>query len=81
MKKLICAKDVETAERQGQKVVYIGCEAIITPSAKDIAKSYGIEFSTEKQVLEAKSLVKWKLLVKQKLLSLKKFLKMELIVK
>ncbi|OAA83129.1 cupin domain-containing protein [Clostridium coskatii] len=55
MKKLICAKDVETAERQGQKVVYIGCEAIITPSAKDIAKSYGIEFSIEKQVLEAKS--------------------------
>ncbi|OAA84114.1 cupin domain-containing protein [Clostridium ljungdahlii] len=55
MKRLICAKDVEAAERQGQKVVYIDCDAIITPSAKDIAKNYGIEFSTEKQVPEAKS--------------------------
>ncbi|MEH7158352.1 cupin domain-containing protein [Neobacillus drentensis] len=48
MKKLICAKDVEVVEKQGQKVLYITSKTIITPAAKDAAKVFGIEFSTEK---------------------------------
>lgn len=47
MKKLICAKDVETAEKQGQKIVYIDCDTILTPSAKDAARNLGITFSTD----------------------------------
>lgn len=47
MKKLICAKDVEALEKQGQKVLYIDSKTIITPAAKDAAKVFGIEFSTE----------------------------------
>lgn len=47
MKKLICAKDIEIAEKQGLKVFYIDCDTIITPSAKDAARACGIEFSTE----------------------------------
>lgn len=47
MKKLICAKEVEALEKQGQKVMYIDADTIITPSAKDAAQACGIEFSTE----------------------------------
>lgn len=46
MKKLICAKDIEAVEKQGQKIFYIDDNTIITPSAKDAAKASGIEFST-----------------------------------
>ena len=49
MKKLICVKDVEAVEKQGQKVLYINCKTIITPAAKDAAKVFGIEFSTEQK--------------------------------
>lgn len=45
MKKLICAKDVEELNKQGKKVFPIDCKTIITPSAKDAAKLYGIKFS------------------------------------
>lgn len=45
MKKLICAKDVEELLKQGKKVLYIDNDTIITPSAKDIAKASGVEFS------------------------------------
>lgn len=47
MKKLICAKEIEAAEKQGKKVFYIDNDTIITPSAKDAARASGIEFSTE----------------------------------
>lgn len=47
MKKLICAKDVEAVQKQGKKVLYIDCDTIVTPSAKDAAKAAGIELSTE----------------------------------
>lgn len=47
MKKLICAKEVEEAIKQGNKVMYIEENTIITPSAKDAAKNNGIEFSYE----------------------------------
>lgn len=55
MKKLICAKEVEAAGKQGMKVFYIECGTIITPSAKDAARALGIEFSTEAPVCEAKA--------------------------
>ena len=54
MKTLICAKDVETAQSQGKKVIYIDSNTIITPSAQDMAKAYEIEFS-QKIVSEARS--------------------------
>lgn len=47
MKKLICVKDVEALGKQGQKVVYIERNTIITPAARDTANIYGIEFSFE----------------------------------
>lgn len=47
MKKLICAKDIENAQKEGRKVIYIDSNTIITPSAKDAARNSGIEFSTE----------------------------------
>jgi len=55
MKKLISVKDVEDAEKQGQKLFYIDNDTIITPSAKDSAKACGIEFSTEAHVCEVKN--------------------------
>ncbi|MEH6954208.1 cupin domain-containing protein [Neobacillus drentensis] len=53
MKKLICVKDVEAVEKQGQKVLYINRKTIITPAAKDAAKVFGIEFSTEQKSSES----------------------------
>lgn len=47
MKKLICTKEVDAAVAKGEKVIYIECNTIITPSAKDAAAEHGIEFSTE----------------------------------
>ncbi len=44
MKKLICAKEVEALGKQGQKVMYIDADTLITPSAKDAAMTLGIEF-------------------------------------
>lgn len=55
MKKLICVKDVEDAEKQGQKIFYIESNTIITPSAKDAARVFGIEFSTDAKVCQVKS--------------------------
>lgn len=55
MKKLICVKDIEAAEKQGQKIFYIDCDTIITPSAKDAARACGLEFSTDAPVCEAKA--------------------------
>lgn len=45
MKKLICAKDIETAKEEGQEVFYVDWDTIITPLAKDAAITYGIEIS------------------------------------
>lgn len=49
MKELICAEDIEVAQKQGQKVLYIDCDTIVTPLAKDAAKIYEIEISTKPQ--------------------------------
>lgn len=49
MKQLVCAKDVETLKEEG-KTEYCICEgAIITPSARDAADSFGITFSYKKE--------------------------------
>lgn len=45
MKKLVCAEEVKAAAQNGQKVFSIDCGTIITPSAKDLAKELGVEFS------------------------------------
>lgn len=47
MKKLICAKDVESLDKQGKKVFYIDKDTIITAAAEDTAKNCGIEFSCQ----------------------------------
>lgn len=47
MKKLICTTEVEAAVAKGEKVIYVECNTIITPSARDLAVENGIEFSTE----------------------------------
>ncbi|MCT4535113.1 cupin domain-containing protein [Halodesulfovibrio sp.] len=43
MKKVICAKDVETLIEQGKSTLYIDANTILTPSAKDAAKLAEIE--------------------------------------
>lgn len=55
MKKLICAKDVEAAEKQCKKTIYVDCDTIVTAAAKDAARAYGIEFSKEAPVCETKA--------------------------
>lgn len=42
MKKLICAKEIEEAAKQGQTVCYADHNTIITPAAVDAAKANGI---------------------------------------
>lgn len=44
MKTLICAKEVEALAQQGQKVMYIDADTLVTPSARDAAATAGIEF-------------------------------------
>jgi ethanolamine utilization protein EutQ len=55
MKRLISAKDVEALIKQGETKFYIDNNVIITPSAKDLAKNNGIEFTTEAPITETKS--------------------------
>ena len=45
MKKLICGKDIEILQKSGQKVLYVDACTIVTPSAKYMAKSAGIEIT------------------------------------
>ncbi len=56
MKKLICIKDVELEHSQGNKVIYVEENTIITPAARDSARNLEIEFKTkigvEKQMFE-----------------------------
>jgi len=47
MANLIGEKDVLLFSKTGRKVYVIEEKTIITPSAKDAAKAYGIEFSTD----------------------------------
>lgn len=47
LKKLITSKEVEDAIRDNKKIIYIDDLTIITPSARDIAKGYQIEFVKE----------------------------------
>lgn len=47
MQKLICAKDVENLHAQGKQTIYVDCETIITPSARDIAESRNMIFKEE----------------------------------
>jgi ethanolamine utilization protein EutQ len=44
MKKLICAEDIETLQKEGKKSLLITKKTIITPSAKDLAEAYQIVF-------------------------------------
>lgn len=43
MKKLICARDVEELARKKEKTINVCADTILTPSAKDVAKSKGIK--------------------------------------
>lgn len=47
MKKLICAKDVESAVQKGESFMLIDGNTLITPSARDAAAVAGIEFREE----------------------------------
>lgn len=55
MKRLIVAKDIEDLIKQGETKLYIDNNVIITPSAKDLAKNNGIEFTTKVPKCEIKS--------------------------
>ena len=45
MKKLVCEKDIEKLVNEGKKVCYVDENTLITPSAKDAARTAGIEIS------------------------------------
>lgn len=45
MKKLVCVHEVKVAAEKGQKIFCVDCNTIITPSAKDLAKQLGVEFT------------------------------------
>lgn len=45
MKRLVCANEVKAAAEKGQKALCIDSSTIITPSAKDLAKELGVEFT------------------------------------
>lgn len=47
MKKLICAKDVETLAASKKTILYTDADTIVTPSAQDAAKVLGITFASE----------------------------------
>ena len=47
MKKLVCATEVKAAAEKGQKLFSVDCNTIITPSAKDLAKQLGVEFTID----------------------------------
>jgi ethanolamine utilization protein EutQ len=47
MKKLICAQDIEKLHKEGKNVMYIDSETIVTPSAKDLAKSMNIALQSQ----------------------------------
>lgn len=46
MKKLVCADEVKAAAEKGQKFITVDCNTIITPSAKDLARELGVDFTT-----------------------------------
>ena len=50
MQKLICAKDVEGLHAQGKQTIYIDSKTIITPAARDAAKSMNIQFAEEAEI-------------------------------
>ena len=52
MKKLVCVNEVKKAAEQGQKIVCIDCNTIITPAAKDLAKDLGVEFTVDPPAAE-----------------------------
>ena len=45
MKKLVCEKDIQKLVNEGKKVCYITQDTLLTPSAKDAARTAGIEIS------------------------------------
>ncbi|MHB8073972.1 cupin domain-containing protein [Desulfosporosinus fructosivorans] len=47
MKKLVCANEVKAAAEKGQKLFCVDSNTIITPSAKDLAKQLGVEFTLD----------------------------------
>lgn len=54
MKKLICAKDVEALSQQGKRIFYYDSDTLITPAAKDAARTCGVEFSCDVPCCEEK---------------------------
>lgn len=54
MKTLICAKDIELLAMEHKKDICVEDDALITPSAKDAAKSNGIQIilSSQKDTCE-----------------------------
>lgn len=45
MKKLVCEKDIQKLVNEGKKVCYVAEDTLVTPSAKDAARTAGIEIS------------------------------------
>lgn len=53
MAKLVYSADIMNFKATGEKTYYIEEKTIITPSAKDLARQFGIQFSTKKPMAKA----------------------------
>ncbi len=49
MKKLICTEAVEALAKKGKKEIYLDCDTIVTPAARDAAAAHGMEFCDKPQ--------------------------------
>ncbi|MEG6617401.1 cupin domain-containing protein [Peptococcaceae bacterium 1198_IL3148] len=50
MKKLVCANEVKAAADRGQNIICVDTNTIVTPSAKDLARELGVDFTTDASV-------------------------------
>ncbi len=54
MRKLICAKDIEAMVKNGEHVLYVDANTIVTPSAKDMLHVNGIVITDKPQAVPVK---------------------------
>lgn len=52
MKKLVCADEIKAVAEKGQKIFCVEGNTIITPSARDLARELGVQFTTASSAVE-----------------------------
>jgi ethanolamine utilization protein EutQ len=52
LKKLVCADEIKAVAEKGQKIFCVEGNTIITPSARDLARELGVQFTTASSAVE-----------------------------